>query len=150
MWAHYAQDHTGLVFQFHTDDDFFQSHFIRPVSYAPHSKNRPLFRKNGDIQHIFLRKSVEWKYEAEWRIFRSLDELRIQKLDNGKDGYFADFSAKHISAIFFGCRISPPDKERTLAELSLPGRDHIEAFQARLHPKRYSLIFSPINRKGVT
>ena len=147
MWAHYAESHTGLVFQFDTGGDFFSHHFIQPVSYED---ERRVFTRDGDGKDIFLTKFVEWRYEAEWRLFRSLSELKKSKLDNGQEGYFGELPARHISAIFLGCRISPPDKEKILAVLRVPGNDHIEAFQARLHPKRYALIFNPLNRKGVS
>lgn len=97
MWAHYAQSHAGLVFEFDTNGPFFRRFFIRPVKYR---NNRPVFSRDGDSREIFLTKSEEWRYEAEWRLFRSFSELYKRKLDNEKEGYFAEFSAKHISAVF--------------------------------------------------
>jgi hypothetical protein len=141
MWAHYAQSHTGLVFEFDTGGAFFRRFFIRPVEYG---NERPVFRRDGDSREIFLAKSEEWRYEAEWRLFRSLNELKKRKLDNGQDGYFAELPAKHISAVFLGCQISQAVRENVLAKLKFPGCEHIRAFQAKLHRTSYKLTFSPL------
>jgi hypothetical protein len=142
MWAHYTQSHTGLVFQFDTSGEFFRRYLIRRVSYKD---ERPVYDPDGDTRIILLTKSVEWCYEAEWCQFRRLTELNSRKLKNGEDGHFADLPARNISSIFLGCQISPADREKTLAALKLPGREHIRAFQATLHPTRYTLTFCPIN-----
>jgi hypothetical protein len=144
MWAHYAQAHLGFAIQFDTKHQFFKDRFIRRVDY---SNERPIFTRDKNsletIQTVLV-KSEEWRPESEWRMFRSLVELESRELPDGK-GHFAPLPSKCISAVYLGCRMLASDEGELLETLKLPGREHIRAFKAILHPELFTLVFNPIN-----
>jgi hypothetical protein len=143
MWAHYARAHSGFAIQFDTKHEFFKNRFIRRVDY---SKERPVFtREKSSLETIqtVLVKSEEWRPEAEWQMFRSLVELESRELPDGK-GHFGPLPSKCISAVFLGCKMSESDEGKLLETVKSPGREHIKAFKARLHPELFTLVFDPI------
>jgi len=79
MWAHYAQNHAGLVLQFDESHQFFA-----PVSYedqgfrltqVEYSAQRPVLSystRNSPV--VYYRKSPDWAYEREWRLIKPLSK----------------------------------------------------------------------------
>lgn len=94
MWAHYAQNHKGLVIGFDSEHRYFHQQlgpsdefrYVRKVRY---SKGRPNIRLTTieDLTGIFLTKSEDWKYEDEWRVMRPLVESgsRVAGLSSHSD-----------------------------------------------------------------
>ena len=81
MWAHYADSHRGLAIGLDAESSFFKpgngrsKHGLRKVNY---SKIHPTASSTGVIFNIeseqetyFFTKSIDWKYEEEWRICAS-------------------------------------------------------------------------------
>jgi hypothetical protein len=64
MWVHYAKNHTGFVLGFNARASFFRENgrIFRKVVY----ERGPKVLSEPDASACF-RKSVEWKYEQEWR-----------------------------------------------------------------------------------
>lgn len=88
MWSHYANKHTGICVEY--DFSIIKKHFdqcmLFPVIYT---KNRPFLpvetiykymeTREEFFSHVFpniiksyLNKSLDWKYEKEWRLFMLL------------------------------------------------------------------------------
>lgn len=74
MWSHYAEKHTGFCVEYNIkgiplDSDFNMN--ISPVIYSekPLDLSKALINKREDIfgQILYLVKSIDWKYEKEWR-----------------------------------------------------------------------------------
>ncbi len=83
MWAHYAKDHTGAVFEFLSLPDEGNPLLVaEPVMYVDHPI--PFFTESEWLDHIFsvrrlneselykryvYTKSSDWRYEREWRCY---------------------------------------------------------------------------------
>lgn len=63
MWAHYAANHTGVIFIFETQYDTLLSRALK-VDYFDNREEISL--KN--IPNIFYKKAIDWAYEQEYRI----------------------------------------------------------------------------------
>ncbi|MEL4015976.1 DUF2971 domain-containing protein [Dryocola clanedunensis] len=75
MWTHYADSHKGFVIEFDTQSSFFNQRrsdkdefgYLRKVKYVEKIPElAPLTSKSIEY---WTTKSVEWKYEHEWRMF---------------------------------------------------------------------------------
>lgn len=76
MWAHYADNHTGVCLGFDVPDDK-----VRKVLYAPDrilldiDPKKPLRGISEDtLKQLAFTKYFQWSYEQEWRIFGRLEE----------------------------------------------------------------------------
>lgn len=74
MWAHYAQNHTGVCLGFDIPDEA-----PREIQYTDLPKTLPIDlalpfggRTFDDIQTVLAAKSSGWAYEEEWRLFSKL------------------------------------------------------------------------------
>lgn len=86
MWSHYANSHYGMAVEINTEHEEFKKKFISNDVYIGrihkviYSKKRQV--KYNGIRAPFLRKSLHWKYEEEYRILLNLfdaDEIVISK-----------------------------------------------------------------------
>ena len=112
MWAHYARDHTGVVFELRSipEEDNVLS-VAEPVLYADHPPqfftesewiDEILSLKKLDIDQLFRRyayiKSSHWAYEKEWRVWFPLVPV--------PDSLWFDYPIRpsEFSAVYIGCR----------------------------------------------
>ena len=77
MWAHYADNHEGVCYQFdlsghasHALDGSVRSPcfpftFLKPIRYQ--EKYRTILPEEEIREDVFLAKSKIWEYESEWR-----------------------------------------------------------------------------------
>lgn len=112
MWGHYSQSHRGFVIEFDRENYFFNQKksetdeygFLRKVNYQ---KELPLNNPYSaeQISH-FLTKSLDWKYECEWRmlLISTDSDKRIRIGDKIFDLYHFPTSA--IKNIILGCNCS--------------------------------------------
>lgn len=96
MWAHYANNHEGCVFEFEVVDDI--EVFASTVS-VNYSDDYPVVewtdRENTSLKSAFFTKYSQWGYEKERRIFR-LDKANTT----------LPFKPQALSRIFTGCRFT--------------------------------------------
>lgn len=114
MWAHYAQDHTGGVFEFWSlpEEDNPLS-VARRVDYV--QSPPPFFTesewlddllgiKKLDLHALYRRyayaKSIHWSYEREWRVWYPLADLRGQY-------DVMPIRPSEFRALYIGCKASP-------------------------------------------
>jgi hypothetical protein len=156
LWAHYADCHRGVAFEFDACDTGGIAEGIsfvaaKPVKYRkwiPRSYSQKDFIENTlgltalpDSARTFLplvlTKSLEWSYEKEWRILRVADE--------DAQSLFADiaFSPCSLARIFLGCRISTRDR-RAIERLATGDFKDVEIHQARQSRTRFALEFDRI------
>jgi len=78
MWVHYARNHTGFVLGFDARASFFREdgRILRRVTYG---KGPQVFAEPDET--VCFRKSVEWKYEQEWRCIRSFQSNESRDVD---------------------------------------------------------------------
>ena len=165
MWAHYAQNHQGVVIQFEcipeldnalcaamkvnymtdpptiakTPDDY-----IRYLTGQPHTVNhKSLF------YDLYLSKSDHWKYEMEWRVFIPPNLLNpiIPKDAYGNEILFdfISFNPQEIHSIYFGCKMSEDNRQKI--ETCLCGDfKHVKKYNCIRNEKKYKLDFAEIIR----
>jgi len=152
LWTHYANNHTGAVFQFEciteldvpllaakrvvysdeppglaTEDEWLDSVLgLRPLNTGEEVNRRLVTTKVRSLEH-----------EKEWRVVSGRRHYENQGYEDIK------FSPREISKVFFGCRMTDSDRADILSLLSGPFA-HTEAYQARQHPKKYQLEFDRI------
>jgi hypothetical protein len=144
MWAHYANNHSGVCLGFDVPDD--KAH---PISYVP---DRQLLRLNpklplGGVTEELLFKMLttkyeHWRYEEEWRVWSNLDEP-----DPGNGEFYVDFGPSlELREIIIGarCKRSASDFDRVLGKVDQP----IEIIKARAAFETFTMVqqqqFKPV------
>jgi hypothetical protein len=165
MWAHYADSHSGMVFEFDTHDDFFNQQFpkatgVTPVTFdedlrkeygyprqVEYSKERPKLVVS-EIQNFdpFLVKSCEWEYEKEWRMLMPLSytEQKISHENNIPICLFK-IPLSAISGVIFGQRASDDlvDRIQNIVRTT-PEAAHIVMKKISLDSIEFKLCSTPI------
>jgi hypothetical protein len=149
MWSHYADKHSGFVVEFLEPSEFDPatdgSHprwlVPFPVRYVT---DRPEIKRwgeldQGDVENVFLAKSLEWAYEQEERV---IDYLR------GPGIY--QYEPSLIKSVIAGCNIS----EEHFALLSSSVKEanksraiKIELYRAEIDSKKYRLNIPGFRRE---
>jgi hypothetical protein len=153
MWAHYAENHTGAVFQLATlaeDDNMLSA--ARKVEYKTKLIafcsledliKRVLFDIEVDFSNLKYsshshQKSEHWSYEKEWRV---VDMCHY----NHKKELYVDhkFVPNQLQNIFFGCKTKPEDIE-FLSKIARTINPTIGIYQSKKRPLEYALDFEKI------
>jgi hypothetical protein len=108
MWSHYAKDHTGVCFQFHTIGAPSVFYRARPVTYSKEvvciswidTKARA-----GELFAALHRKSEDWIYEKEYRIVFPESASRV-----------LPFNPRALATVVLGCK-APAAAEDRIVEL---------------------------------
>lgn len=70
MWAHYGDDHRGVVIGFSTGDPFFSPRSgyegLQPVTYAVDRPDSTI--EDATNEELFYTKAECWQFEREWRM----------------------------------------------------------------------------------
>jgi hypothetical protein len=136
MWAHYAQNHTGICLGF--DSGFEPFSTALPVRYQEgRARVAPLdtaSREQQLVEKILFVKSPHWGYESEWRCikrpvrddekayYRDLYRQQPDKCDDiaqllaseGGPGHY-EFDVGALRRVYLGARMRPEWKERVAA-----------------------------------
>lgn len=150
MWAHYSEQHTGMVIEFdetHSIFDERKSHkddfrYLRQVVY---SDERPILDTFGDfsITNFMLMKSAEWSYERERRIAKSITDARRVIPASPYDICLFDMPASAVKRVILGARVSPANMDRVKQDLgSHKHLGHIRLQQASLDVRLFALNFA--------
>ena len=154
MWAHYAEQHKGVVLEFSAIDEL-DSQFLvaRPVVYqdTPPSIADPeawascmLGQGETTYSDLFSEyeymKTNEWSYEREWRI---VSGARL-----GETGLFRDdgYQPDELTRICFGSKCSTEDRSDLLA-LLVRGLEHVRAYEAIPDTQQAKFKFRAITRQ---
>jgi len=160
MWAHYANEHRGVVFEIDLENEAFCADFTKgSVPYT--DKNADEWR--GDVQYrkkratpptsyedfiasLFL-KSPQWSYEAEYRIVRPVERGRKIPATEGTshDIYLFPLPACCIKRLIFGVRSDNDFRNHIASIISRNPEElgHIELSQAQLRQDAYGLEITP-------
>jgi len=160
MWAHYANEHKGMLLAFDRNHAFFKKGSgLHSVEYR---EDRVAITSNDGLMHFcgihfndsvsllpraFLRKHPVWSYEAELRMILPLDEC--DKFESGKKRYFFCIPSDALCAIILGARISKSVDKFVRLILTRDYRlKHIKLFRAKLNQKNMVLdyLHDPIKR----
>lgn len=151
MWAHYALDHKGFVIEFDTQHPFFNHdlhnekpyHRLNKVNYSEEVPKTSLL----DLESFdfILTKSLDWRYEEEWRMIRPLKENNEKISATPFDLYLFSIPCEAIIKIILGCRHSIELKstiQKLIAERRL---SHVILEEAKLNRSKFGLNFAQID-----
>lgn len=151
MWAHYAQQHRGVVLGFRTDiDEDSCLTMLEPVRYtdARPSFYQPIYDLTAldpsfsvtDVANIrrtlALSKSTHWMYEEELRVV----------IPNGiaadQPARFSKFFPKELCEMYLGCRIDGCFREEITGAAKSVNPD-ITIFDTIPDKATYAMTFAP-------
>ena len=138
MWAHYANNHSGVCVEF----DFASVSNISPFACIPvryTDDYRYLLIPNNvsdDVTNFmrFFTKAKEWEYEKEWRVAQQ-GQLFMK-------GYNVPISSP--IAVYLGCRVSEKLKNDVMATC-----ENIPVYQMRMKPGTFQFYYDLIIRDPI-
>ena len=148
MWAHYAKDHTGVVFEFLSLPELENPLSVaRKVEYV--SSPPPFFSESEWLENILslsrfdietlnrryvYYKSYHWRYEKEWRVWYPLTPTPMNDYTDNP------INEAEFPAMYVGCKASDAFFEHavTLARQSSP---HLRIYRARRRQYDYGLEY---------
>jgi hypothetical protein len=114
LWSHYADSHRGFVIGFDENNEFFRqknyagfSTFPRLVNYTSQRSLTSLSDPNY-YERLLCEKPVEWAYEEEVRVFRTLGENTVTEFQDaaGFPIHLVKFPLECVNTIFVGAQAS--------------------------------------------
>jgi hypothetical protein len=140
MWSHYADNHTGLVLEFDTDEPPFCQipencwltikYSDEKADYVYSHKDREFLKK---MFAVAATKATDWSYEKEVRIIVADTAIR--------DRRFLPLTPKSITAIYCGCRCSSASIQAVREILKDQRLAHVTCKRAVLNSSQYALGF---------
>ena len=151
MWAHYANCHRGLVFGMDEHHRFFRGTGITtglmPVEYSETRFKMPRAEdwKEGDlILPAVLRKSRDWEYEEEVRVFaRTVAACERIEIPRSGPVYLLPFQKELLTEVIFGI-YSSEDVKVKVRDLIARNCPHVRLFQAKLNDTSFDLDIEPL------
>lgn len=144
MWAHYAEQHHGLVLRFRSIPEFDSPWCVaRPVEYleqmprlldndflAEMASGQVSFNAKELMNRLIYTKSVEWAYEREWRI--SIGAGR------GPNAPYEDitFHNQELDAVILGCVMLEEDR-KVFVELTKSLYPHASILEAKKSDRKF-------------
>ncbi|WMY09102.1 DUF2971 domain-containing protein [Paraburkholderia phenoliruptrix] len=113
MWSHYADQYQGAVISFDADHEFFAGQIeVEYVEERP-KKHIDTYKPEPVPLAELCAKSVEWRYEQEVRIVRSLQDCKkTETTDNrGFPVFTADIPQEAIVSVALGERTPIPQQQ---------------------------------------
>jgi hypothetical protein len=132
MWSHYAGCHTGLCLTFDSKKLLVDQIMAYNVTYEEDFKAIDFFEQPEEaILNMVLTKSIEWKYEDEYRSFEPI---------GGK--HFFDKSC--LTGITFGCKTTLTDMKTIRSMVDGAGYNNICWSQAIMRADSFDLAIQPL------
>lgn len=152
MWAHYGEQHKGIVVGFDSAHRFFDQRLssaddfrhLRKVNYE---QKRPIIRftEEDDFSRILLTKSPEWSYEEEWRMIMPIQMADEVKKAGDETVYLFRFPPEAVKEVTLGARFCP-GKRTAIHHLIRGNEAYDEAVlqDGKLDRKEFKLNFAKI------
>jgi hypothetical protein len=150
MWAHYAEQHMGLVFRFRSIPELDSAWGLaRPIQYLVHMprlldsdfladmlSGRVSMDAKAIIDRLVYTKSSEWAYEREWRVFSGAGRNPLASYED------LHFSPLELDAVIVGNRM--PEEDRTaLSSIARHLYPHAQILQTVKREKYFQLEVTP-------
>jgi hypothetical protein len=155
MWAHYAESHKGFAIGFDACHAYFdQRHhsedLIRHLAPVVYSENRPAaVLLNPSLSEseqaarfsagFLLTKSIDWQYEREWRMLRSVDEASENIDLAGELICLYDFPPEAVTDVIVGCRTSASARATLLALRTDLRFAHVQWWEACINERLFKV-----------
>jgi len=145
MWAHYTDKHKGIVIGIDFDKIFPNTNIVPGILMDPvnYSEKRPrinilLESVPDEGQKLFFTKSIDWRYEKEFRtifLVDDLERLRQQGLTHlkdfkGKNTWFLRLAPESIREIIFGLYTEEGLKSAIRKLIERSELQHVKLYQA--------------------
>jgi hypothetical protein len=156
MWAHYADCHRGLVLGFDANHYFFTDQIGMKSSLLPveYSDRRHVLPKAEEwtlenTLPTFLRKSIDWSYEEEMRMFaRARGAVEVVEPPGLPMIYLFPFPKECLAEIVFGIFTDDAVKDETV-QIASDNYPHVSIYQASINEYNFALDIRPFaNRKS--
>lgn len=143
MWAQYAEEHKGAVIQFKCVPEKDTALCVaKPVIYSdkmPVLTVEDLFKGEQVISEyilneIYLTKSLDWKYEREWRVI-------VNQQDFNADYDLRGIFEEELAAVYLGCRMSHEDKNEII-DIIQAQRKTVKIFESLKDKHKFKLLFN--------
>lgn len=140
LWSHYANSHKGYCIEYNSIDILKQfQHFLLPVIYQENYLQtgisdiaNPVAPFDLAIKSITT-KSIEWKYEQEWRIVRTCQS-------GDKSEHTSEFPKP--TAVYLGCNADCMVQSKLL---ELCRQKQIPVYRMQKSPVSYSIYPQRLN-----
>lgn len=137
MWSHYSDSHKGYCLEF-----FKKENELYPVNYIKDFARTNYYENVKDSEfHITYSKSIEWKYENE---FRSIVTNIDSKNPNSRKIKFDD---KRLKAVYFGVKATDKLKMQVIKilEKNYSNYEDIELYENSLKKNSFTMESKKIN-----
>ena len=145
MWAHYAQNHEGICFQFSFAGDPRTFAWAQEVEYKdeyPRINWRDRSSVPDALYAVLTRKHPGWRYENEWRLVHLAGAKSL-----------LPFRPESLVGVILGSRANEHLKDAVIAvldERKAAGLPSVRLFKAEEHWREYRLVIRRIGRRGAT
>lgn len=146
MWTHYSNEHKGYVIGFDSSHQFFNQkktnedelrHF-RKIEYREKPPEINLMNASG--AEIFFVKSLEWEYEAEWRMLMPLSDSSMMIERQPYPIHLFGFPSESVKEVILGARISEQDRKVIQTIMNDKKFAHVKLYQAELDNASYEIV----------
>lgn len=143
MWAHYADNNSGLVVAFDSAHDWFTRRKdgkrtrLQRVAYFDGKVEEPL----QDVRSALISKTTDWKYEREWRLYVKEDQVDKIVGDASDPIHLLDFPSEAVNRVILGHKASEETTARVRAVLSV---DYPTARIVRVVPNRANHTYDEV------
>ena len=151
MWSHYAKYHTGVVLAFkpfERDSALLAAEKVNYVDEVPLVLTREEYldvmtgrKPRPDTSDLFkrcvYRKSADWAYEKEWRVFSTKKDMTDLVSDRR-------FQRNELVGIYFGCRVTSV-VQRTLEGIVETHGYPVKTYKMQEERYRYKLATLPLS-----
>ena len=136
MWSHYANEHKGLAFELHVDEDdeFFHGYGVVEYKEKYDLLSYTNLTPEKDYEKLFLTKYTDWEYEEEIRI-----------IDYQKNG-IRKFNKNVLKTIYFGYRADETNIKKIIQLCQLNGFEHVIFKKAKIISGKFELDFYEIDK----
>jgi hypothetical protein len=126
MWSHYCEGHQGICLEFEANSTtpFFGR--AQKVEYIREFKKVNIIRERADIRAL-LTKSIDWKYEEEWRI-----------IDHENGPEYQRFPDNLLKGVILGFLMREESKKKII-QWTRERRVIPKLYQARIKDNEYGL-----------
>jgi hypothetical protein len=145
MWSHYADRHRGLALGFDSTHPFFSSwRRGTPLMEVEYDESRFVLPRSeawtdDNVVGAFLRKSNDWAYEEEVRMFaRSTAASNTDAEPNGVPIYLFDYPSECFKQVIFGVLADDEFKLKVI-KLVKEKHPHVRFFQPMLNEINFDL-----------
>ena len=145
MWAHYANNHKGIVLEFEKNHWFFNDltlpeyvevlHQLEKVIYISRENRKSISSDEYFTKETFLTKSNDWEYEDEYRM-----SIYIETNDQYIDGIDMKFPNDLLTGVYLGNRVENETKDYILKLLNQDEWKHLNVFHMEIDEIAYKLI----------